>query len=119
MKKIDIDALKRELEVKKVQAYKTAVEVKEWIKQHPQETITLIGFALTAGKSVSNIYSKHQAKVNLKKEEELKDLYMYDRSKGRYQKLRHAMTAQEAIEYEARRRNGESFMEALMNMRLV
>lgn len=119
MKKIDMDAIKRELEAKKEKAHKTAVEVKEWIVTHPQETITLIGFVVTAGKSASNIYSKHQAKVNLKKEEEMKNLYMYDRSKGRYQKLRHPMTPSEAIEYEARRRQGETFMEALMNMRLV
>ena len=119
MKKIDMDAIKRELEVKRVQAHKKAVEVKEWIVQHPQETITLIGFGVALVKSGTNVYSKHQAKMNLKAEEELKKLYMYDRSKGRYQKLRHPMTPQEAIEYEARRRQGETFMEALMNMRLV
>jgi hypothetical protein len=117
--KIYVEQIKRNLEVKKVQAYKAAVEIKNWCVEHPQETITLLGLGVGLVKAGSNVYSKHQTKVNLKREEEMKSLYMYDRSKGRYQRLRHPMSPQEAIEYEERRRNGESFMEALMNLRLV
>ena len=48
--------------------------------------------------------SKHAA---LTKEQNLKDLYCYDRSLGHYWKLRRELTNEEWLEIDKRKKNGE------------
>lgn len=114
-----MEALKRRLEVAKVQAYAKGKAAAEWVKENPELAVTLFSTGVALVKGASNVYSKHQTKANLRKQEELQDLYIYDRSLGRYQRLRHPLSTTEAIEVERRRADGERLMSILVDMRLV
>lgn len=91
----------------------------KWVEEHPQETVALVTAAASLVKSGTAVYSKHQAKVNLKREQELKELYTYDRSIGTYLRRNRPMTQNEIVEVERRKANGEQMALILRDMKLV
>ena len=58
-------------------------------------------------------------RINLKKEESLKDLYCYDKSLGHYWKLRRELTNKEWREIDIRKKNGERLSDILADMRVL
>lgn len=60
--------------------------------------------------------SKHAA---LRKEENLKDLYCYDRSLGHYWKLRRELTNSEWVEIDKRKKNGERLADILSELKVL
>ena len=60
--------------------------------------------------------SKHAA---LAKEQDLKDLYCYDRSLGHYWKLRRELTNDEWLEIDKRKKEGERLSDILDDMKVL
>lgn len=87
-----------------------------WIYRN-KETIILFGPAALGAVTVGvKAVSKHAA---LKKEENLKDLYCYDRSLGHYWRLRRELTNSEWIEIDRRKQNGERLADILDELKVL
>lgn len=91
----------------------------EWTVTHKEEVAFIATTSVAAIGAVGKIIRTIDRKIDLKREKDLKDLYVYDRSRGRYHKLRHKMTTSEAIEYDRRRSEGETVTQILSSMNLI
>ena len=78
-----------------------------------QVKIAMATCGIAAG---AKMLSKHAA---LAKEQNLKDLYCYDRSLGHYWKLRRELTNEEWLEIDKRKKNGERLSDILDDMRVL
>lgn len=58
-------------------------------------------------------------RVNLAKEQQLKDMYIYDRSHGHYWELRRKLSTRELLEIDRRKDKGESLVDILESMRVL
>ena len=58
-------------------------------------------------------------RVNLKKQEQLKDLYCYDRSLGHYWRLRRELTNSEWVEIDRRKQQGERLADILEELKVL
>ena len=58
-------------------------------------------------------------RINLRKQEELKDLYCYDRSLGHYWRLRRELTNAEWLEIDRRKKNGERLADILEELKVL
>ena len=95
--------------------YKCA-KIAGWCKDHPGESVTL-GTAIIAGMfGLSKGIIKH---VNLKQAENMKNLYCYDTSLGRYWELRRKLTNKDWLAIERRRASGEKLGEILEDLRVL
>lgn len=56
---------------------------------------------------------------NIQKEEDLKNLYWYDRSEGHYWKLKRELSAREYMDISRRRQAGEKLINILDDLRVV
>ena len=93
-----------------------ANDVKWWLKDN-KEMVMVFGPAVIAGVStVVKTVGKH---INLRKEENLKDLYCYDRSLGHYWQLRRELTNKEWLEIDARKKNGERLADILEELKVL
>lgn len=91
----------------------------KWCENNKELALAMIPVVLYAGKEVSKTISSIDRKHDLKKEQELQELSVYDHSLGMYHKLRRPMTPEEKIELSIRVKNGESKVEVLKGMRLL
>ena len=57
--------------------------------------------------------------INLRKQEKIKDLYVYDRSLGHYWLLRRELTKKEWVEVNKRKANGERLADILSEMKVL
>ena len=57
--------------------------------------------------------------ANLKKEQDIKELYCYDRSLGHYWALRRELTNAEWIEIDRRKKNGERLSDILSELKVL
>ena len=58
-------------------------------------------------------------RINLRKQEVLKDLYCYDRSLGHYWRLRRELSNKEWLEIDQRKKNGERLSDILAEMKVL
>ena len=79
----------------------------------------LIPTGIVVIKTISGIAKSVDRKIDLKKEQDLKDLYIYDRSLGYYHELNRKLKPSEALEIDQRRSNGESMAQILASMKLL
>lgn len=91
----------------------------EWIRNNRDVIIAAIPIAVAAVSGTTKIVSKAIARGNLKREQQLRDRYIYDRSLGAYWELKRAPSQAEMLSISKRRKNGESFGEILSSMKLV
>ena len=91
----------------------------EWIRNNRDVIIAAIPIAAAAVSGTTKIVSKAIARGNLKREQQLRDRYIYDRSLGAYWELKRAPSQAEMLSISKRRKNGESFGEILSSMKLV
>lgn len=89
---------------------------KEWIIRNKETVITLTPVVVGGITTVAKVVGK---RINLRKQESLKDLYCYDRSLGHYWRLRRELSNQEWIEVDRRKRNGERLADILSDMRVL
>ena len=102
--------------------YRTETKIRgfgNWVSQNKEVAIAAIPFAIVGLKTAGNAIHSLNRKSDLRKEQELKDLYIYDRSLGKYHKLRRPMRTSEMLELDRRKANGESMICILNDMRLL
>lgn len=91
-------------------------KVKFWYNNN-REVIIVFGpvivGAITTGVKVVG------KRVNLAKQQNLKDLYCYDRSLGHYWKLKRELTNKEWIEIDKRKANGERLADILDELKVL
>lgn len=87
-----------------------------WISNN-KEVVLLVGPSLLACTTAGiKAVSKH---VNLHKEQDLKDLYCYDRSLGHYWRLRRELTNAEWVQIDKRKKNGERLADILDELKVL
>lgn len=118
---IDVTELNEEGKKAKFREFKNKLKqkannVKWWIYDN-KEMIMVLGPSVIAG--VVTVAKTVGKRVNLKKEEDLKDLYCYDRSLGHYWQLRRELTNKEWLEIDARKKNGERLADILEELKVL
>ncbi len=95
----------------------------EWVGKYKEELIIASPFLLfgmkMAGGLVKDTIRSIDRKVDMKKEQDLQELYVYDHSLGMYHKLRRPLRPSEKIEIDRRRKDGESKIQILASMGLL
>ena len=91
----------------------------KWCEENKELAIAMIPVGLVAIKGVSNTIRSIDRKIDLKKEQDLQELYVYDHSLGMYHKLRRPLRPSEKVEIDRRRQNGESKIQILTSMGLL
>lgn len=89
---------------------------KEWFVRNREAIITLTPIIIGGAATIAKVVGK---RVNLRKQEELKDLYCYDRSLGHYWRLRRELTNKEWLEIDQRKKNGERLSDILSEMKVL
>lgn len=89
---------------------------KEFIIRNKEGLLTLTPVFIGGITTVCKVVGK---RVNLRKQEQLKDLYCYDRSLGHYWRLRRELSNQEWVEIDRRKRNGERLSDILESMKVL
>lgn len=89
---------------------------REWFARNKEAVIAFIPVAIGGITTVVKVVGK---RVNLHKQEELKDLYCYDRSLGHYWRLRRELTNKEWLEIDKRKKNGERLSDILSEMKVL
>ena len=88
----------------------------EWVCAN-KELVTVLTPIIASGTiTVIKVVGKN---INLRKAEQVKDLYCYDRSLGHYWKLRRELTNKEWLEIDRRRKNGERLADILSQMKVL
>ena len=89
---------------------------REFIVRNKETIITLTPVIIGCITTVSKVVNK---RINLRKEENLKDLYCYDRSLGHYWKLKRELTNDEWLEIDKRKKNGERLSDILDELKVL
>ena len=89
---------------------------KDWVVRNKDTVITLTPVVVGGVTTVVKVVGKY---VNQHKQEDLKDLYCYDRSLGHYWKLRRELTNDEWLEIDKRKKNGESLSDILDELKVL
>lgn len=79
----------------------------------------VIPVAITLSTGLVKISKMAVKSKNLKKEEQLKEEYCYDRSLGHYWKLRRPLTNNEWLEIDQRKRDGERLSDILAELKVL
>lgn len=111
-----IDAKAFELEWK---AKRAAQSTLTWCADNKELVIAAIPVGLVLIKGVNNTIHSIDRKMDLRREQKLADMYIYDHSLGMKLKLQRPLKQSEKIEIDRRRHNGESKIQILANMGLL
>ena len=103
----------------KVKAKVKAHEAWEWACTHREEATTIVTLGVMAIGAIGKEARRIDRKMAIKHEQDLKDLYVYDRSLGIYHELRRKLRPSEVREIDARRQQGESMTSILSSMRVL
>ena len=88
----------------------------QWCEDNKELAIALVPVGIVAFKTVTKMVMSVDRKIDLKRQEDLQELYVYDHSLGVYHKLRRPLKPSEKIEIDRRRQNGESKVQILASM---
>lgn len=118
MEVVNIKDFERE---SKKRAFKEKVHAKiqngkEWVMKNKESVFTLTTVVIGGLTTVTKAVVKRN---NTRKQEELKDLYCYDRSLGHYWRLRRELTNREWLEIDQRKKNGERLSDILDEMKVL
>lgn len=89
---------------------------KGWVVLHEQDLMFYIPIGLAAAAGLYKIGAKQH---RLNTERKLKDLYIYDRSMGRYVELRRKLNQRDLLTISQRRKMGERLTDILIDLKLV
>ena len=118
---VDFDAIRKQYEEQNKHKFKTRVKnlfykVKVFCTNNPEITL----FIVTTVVGAIGFFGKKGFKfLQLHKEEQIKDLYCYDRSLGHYWKLRRELTNDEWVAIDKRKRNGEKLADILDELKVL
>jgi hypothetical protein len=93
-----------------------ARQCREWFVRNKEVVIVLAPVAVGGAMTLIKVVSRH---ASLRKEESLKNLFCYDRSLGHYWALRRALSNQEWLAIEARRKAGERLSDILASLKVL
>ena len=115
---VKFDDFKREAKVRELKAKAKAGfdKTKQLVTEHPAESLAL---ATTAIGTVIGLVRRADRKADLKKAEQLKERYIYDRSIGGYWKTRRKLSTNDMLEIERQKKLGRGLGEILRDMRLL
>lgn len=91
-------------------------EFKWWVYNN-KETILVLA-PVVVGATVKGVSALNRH-IALQKEQDLKDLYVYDRSLGHYFRLRRKLTNSEWVEIDRRRVDGERLADILDELKVL
>lgn len=89
---------------------------KEWVIQNRGLVVTFTPVVISGVATVVKVVGK---RINLRKEQSLKELYCYDRSLGHYWKLKRELTNKEWLTIDRRKKNGERLADILAELRVL
>jgi hypothetical protein len=89
---------------------------KDWFNRNKDTIILLTPVAIGGITVLTRTVGKH---VNLRKEEQVKNLYCYDRSLGHYWALRRELSNKEWLEIGQRKKGGERLADILEELRVL
>lgn len=89
---------------------------KEWFIRNKEAAITLTPIVIGGVTTVAKVVGK---RINLGKQEDIKNLYCYDRSLGHYWRLRRELTNKEWLEIDRRKKNGDRLSDILSDMKVL
>lgn len=112
-KKIRFEQKKREFKEKAKQKIHNGYE---WFLAHKDEIVFLTPIVVGGITTVAKVVCK---RVNQRKDEELHDLYCYDRSLGHYWRLKRELSNKEWLEIDKRKKEGERLADILADMRVL
>ena len=78
--------------------------------------LTLTPVMIAGVTTVCKVVGKRR---NLRKEQDLKDLYCYDRSLGHYWRLRRELSNKEWLEIDQRKKDGERLSDILAELKVL
>ena len=90
-----------------------------WINDNKEFLMIAIPAVVAVTKCGSKVIGSIARNIALNKEQKMKDLYIYDRSLGRYIELRRPLRNQDMKIILDRRENGERLSNILMDMNLM
>lgn len=95
----------------------------KWMAEHPDLTVlfaslglSVVTFTVKSGVSITKQVIRSN---NLRKEENLKNLYCYDNRLGKYWRLRRELSNQEWLVVEKRKSDGENLGEILNDLKVL
>lgn len=91
-------------------------KLKVWANENKETIIALAPMVLV---TITNVIRFTNKRVNLRKEQNLKDLYIYDHSHGHYWKLKKKLSADQWIEIDNRKAKGEILCNILNDMNVL
>lgn len=101
---------------RKIQFKNKVNKAKCWVIDN-KEVIVLVAPAVIGGMAKFGRFAcKH---INLRKQENIKNLYCYDRSLGHYWRLRRELSNREWTEIDKRKHNGERLADILNEMKVL
>lgn len=112
-KKLRWEEKKRELKEKFNSKAQAAYE---WFLENKDAIVFLTPMVVGGITTVAKVVGK---RINLHKEQELQDLYCYDRSLGHYWRLKRELSNKEWLEIDKRKKNGERLADILADMRVL
>lgn len=123
MTHVDINYLLDQMKYRFKLAYHDAFEkgkkAAEYVRDNPREAAAMIAAGSTL-LGITHRVSKDISRHNrLKREKELKELYVYDHSSNMYVRLKRKLDAKDLENIERLRRKGYSKTEALLKLKLV
>lgn len=89
---------------------------KDWVVHNKDELIHFAPIIIAGATTITKVVGR---RVNLHKEQQVKELYCYDRSLGHYWRLRRDLTNKEWLEIAERKSNGERLADILAEMRVL
>ena len=89
---------------------------KSWVEWHRDEIITFTPVVIAGATTIIKVVGR---RVNLHKQETIKNLYCYDRSLGHYWQLRRPLSNKEWLAIDARRKRGERMADILASMKVL
>lgn len=96
--------------------YRKYNDFKYWCINNKEEIMIFGPIVIGCIATCVKVAGKH---ANLRKEEDLKDLYCYDRSLGHYWRLKRELSNQEWIEIDRRKKDGERLSDILDQLKVL
>lgn len=87
-----------------------------WVVCNKDLVMFIVPVVVSGATTVARVVGK---RANLHKEQNLKNLYCYDRSAGHYWELKRKLKKSEWVEIDRRKRNGERYADILSDMKVL
>lgn len=116
MKDFEKESKRREFKENVKRKFSNAVN---FVSDHKEEIMILSPIIMAGIAGVTKVSKGMIRNHNLNKEQDLKELYCYDRSLGHYWKLRKPLSNNDWITINDRKKNGEALADILSSMNVL